>query len=344
MKKELRNMLSPSECRKKLVLEAFPRRTLSFYRYVRIADPQAMRDLLFLEWSALGVLGRIYVSQEGINAQLNVPESNLQYFIQNLDSRTEFKNMPMKYGVEEGESFIKLTIKVKNFIVADGLPAGSYDISDVGTHLTPDEFDRALEEKDTLVVDVRNHYESRIGHFEKAFCPDVDTFREALPAVKEYLKGKEDKKVLLYCTGGIRCEKASAYLKANGFKNVHQLYGGIINYAHETRNRGVAPHFLGKNFVFDERIGERITPDVLSKCDQCGKSCDDYTNCKNAICNLLFIQCADCRERMSNCCTDECRYVASLPQEKQRSLRKGQPSHTYDRFLSRQRPSCTLFQ
>src|SRR5690606_38175713 len=122
------------------------------------------------------------------------------------------------------------------------------------------------EKKDTLVVDMRNHYESEVGHFENAICPDVDTFREALPKVADELKGQKDKNVLLYCTGGIRCEKASAYFKHQGFQKVYQLHGGIIQYAHEIKEKGLPSKFKGKNFVFDERVGERITADVLSEC------------------------------------------------------------------------------
>ena len=170
---------------------------------------------------------------------------------------------------------------------------------------------------------MRNHYESEVGHFQGAILPDADTFREELPLVIDELKDKKDKKVLLYCTGGIRCEKASAYLKHNGFKDVNQLYGGIISYAHQIKEKGLENKFIGKNFVFDERLGERITDDIIATCHQCGNSCDDHTNCKNDDCHLLFIQCKSCAEKYQGCCTPECQEVTNLPVEDQRKLRKG---------------------
>lgn len=139
----------------------------------------------------------------------------------------------------------------------------------------------------------------------------------------DHLKGQEDKKVVMYCTGGIRCEKASAYFKHKGFKDVHHLKGGIIQYAQEIKEQNLESKFKGVNFVFDERIGERITEDILSECHQCGKPCDTHVNCKNDDCHLLFIQCEKCAEKMSGCCTPECVKIAALPIEEQRELRKG---------------------
>jgi UPF0176 protein len=172
-------------------------------------------------------------------------------------------------------------------------------------------------------VDMRNHYESEVGRFDRAFCPDADTFREELPLVVDHLKGMEDKKVVMYCTGGIRCEKASAYLKHKGFTDVHHLHGGIIQYAKEVKEQGLPSKFRGVNFVFDERIGERITDDVISACHQCGKPCDRHVNCANNDCHLLFIQCEECSAAMNGCCTPECRQTAALPEEEQKRLRKG---------------------
>lgn len=170
---------------------------------------------------------------------------------------------------------------------------------------------------------MRNNYESMIGRFENAITPNAFTFREELPLAKEALRGNEEKKVLLYCTGGIRCEKASAYLKHHGFKNVYQLHGGIIDYKHQIEREGLPSKFKGKNFVFDERLGERITDDVLAQCYQCDTVCDDYTNCANVECNLLFIQCTECKEKFSGCCSTECQAIAALPEAEQIKRRKG---------------------
>ncbi len=319
---KLANNLSKEQAIKKLEQETFSRRTLSFYRYVRISDPQGFRDQLYAEWMELGVLGRTYVSQEGINAQINVPEPQWDAFIANLESHRELTSMPLKVAIEQGESFYKLTIKLKKQIVADGLRHDTYDIENVGTHLTAEEFNKLAESEDAIIVDMRNAYESEIGRFENAICPDVDTFKDALPEVSKTLQDKKDKKLLLYCTGGIRCEKASAYLKHEGFKDVYQLHGGIINYKHEIEQKGLPSKFKGKNFVFDERRAERITSDVISNCHQCGALSDNHVNCRNEMCNLLFIQCEACTESYNGCCSTKCKETAALPLETRLSLRK----------------------
>ena len=200
---------------------------------------------------------------------------------------------------------------------------GTNDVTNVGNHLSAKEFNDAMENPETIVVDMRNHYESEVGHFKGAICPDADTFREELPMIINELEELKDKKVLLYCTGGIRCEKASAYLKHKGFKDVNQLHGGIIDYTKQVNEQGLENKFIGKNFVFDERLGERITDDIISECHQCGEPCDEHTNCANDDCHLLFIQCKKCQEKYDGCCTPECQEIAALPIEKQRELRKG---------------------
>ncbi|MDP2838396.1 MAG: rhodanese-related sulfurtransferase [Candidatus Moranbacteria bacterium] len=321
---QLRNHLSKAEARKLLAVEPFSRRVISFYRYVILSDPKQLRDELFAEWVKLGILGRIYVAKEGINAQMSVPEPNFEAFQKLLYKCTAFHGVPFKVGVEqEDDAFWKLTIKVKRQIVADGLQPGDYDVTNVGAHLSAREFNDMLKRPETVVVDMRNNYESVIGHFEGAICPPAYTFKEELPLVKEALKGQEDKEVLLYCTGGIRCEKASSYLKHHGFQNVYQLHGGIIDYKHQIQREGLPSQFKGKNFVFDNRLGERITDDVLAKCYQCDSTCDDYTNCENVECNLLFIQCAACKETFAGCCGVECQAIAELPETEQLKLRKG---------------------
>lgn len=319
-------------------------KTLSFYRYVLLENVHLLRDKLHAEWSHLGVLGRVYLAQEGINAQICVPEVNFEKFIQALEAYPEFKSMPLKLALEEkGHSFSKLTLKVKSQIVADGLEPGQYDIADVGTHLDPEGFNALMEKSETLVVDMRNHYESAIGRFEGAICPDADTFREELPMVRALLQGKEEQDILLYCTGGIRCEKASAYLKHHGFKRVYQLHGGIIHYAQTVRQKGLDSKFKGKNFVFDERRAERITEDVLSQCHQCGAPSDEHVNCGNEMCNLLFIQCDSCHERWGGCCTPECLDIAQIPEEERRKLRKTcQKPTNLEHYRKSLRPGETL--
>jgi UPF0176 protein len=310
----LRNHLDKEEALKRVASEPFERIVVSFYRYVRISNPEQLRNALFAEWQALGCLGRIYLSQEGINAQMSIPEPQFEQFKKELFKRNEFKNILFKIGVDQSnDAFWKLAIKTKHQIVADGLAPGEYDVTNVGTHLSAKEFNQKITEGAT-VVDMRNNYESAIGKFEGAITPNAYTFREELPMAVEMLKGKEEEPVLLYCTGGIRCEKASSYLKHKGFKNVYQLHGGIIDYKHQIEKEGLQSKFLGKNFVFDGRIGERITDDILGKCYQCFSACDDYTNCAEQKCNLLFIQCQACQEKMNGFCSDVCKEGKYTPQ------------------------------
>ena len=306
------------EAKKALLAEDFSRTPISLYRYVRISDAEAMRERLFQGWRDLGVLGRVYLATEGINAQVSVPDHHIDDFRLFMDSFSEFKDVPFKVGVENGEAFTTLQIKIKKQIVADGLTQDDYDIENVGNHLTAHEWNEAMANDDTIVVDMRNHYESEIGHFDGAVCPEADTFRDELPLVADTLKGNEDKKVLLYCTGGIRCEKASAYLKHQGFKDVNQLHGGIINYKHQVEREGLANRFLGANYVFDGRGRERIGCDVISTCHQCGDPCDRHVNCKNTVCNLLFLQCDNCEQKTNRSCSKACKRITSLPEAQQK--------------------------
>ena len=299
------------------------RLTLSFYKYAQIANPELFRDHLYITLDNLGVLGRIYVANEGINAQVSMPTANLEKFREALYSITFLNGIRLNIAVDDdGRSFFKLKIQLKEKIVADGLSDETFDPSNKGKHLSAPEFNEIAKDANTVIVDMRNHYESEVGHFEGAICPDVDTFREALPVVEEMLADQKDKNLVMYCTGGIRCEKASAYYKHRGFENVYQLEGGIIKYAQDAKDAGLPVLFKGKNFVFDERLGERITEDIISKCHQCGKPCDDHTNCKNVGCNLLFIQCEECAAQHEGCCSNECREVTQMSEEDQKAWRK----------------------
>ncbi len=322
---QLYNKLSAQERAELIDKAGKDRLTISFYKYHKIENPQVFRDHLFITWDKLEVLGRIYVSYEGINAQLSVPAENFKDFKEHLDSISFLENVRLNIAVEQdNKSFLKLKVKFREKIVADGLNDDSFDVTDIGVHLKAEEFNAMLADPNTVCVDMRNHYESEIGHFDGAVTPDVDTFRDSLDIIEEDLKDhKEDKNLLMYCTGGIRCEKASAYYKHKGFKNVYQLEGGIINYMRQVEESGIENKFKGKNFVFDHRRAERITDDVVSNCHQCGEPCDTHVNCDNEACHLLFIQCPKCAEKMNNCCSDDCAEIAALPYEEQKALRKG---------------------
>ena len=339
-KKELLfNKKSREQLKEELAVEPFDRITASFYAYTLVDDPLSFRNDLYLTWQDIGVFGRIYVADEGINAQLSVPERRWDDFIESMRSRPVLKDIPIKKAIQDGTSFYKLTIKVRKELVAYGIPEDSYDMRHVGTHLTAEEFNQALDNPDTTVVDMRNYYESEIGRFKTAVIPDVETSQELLQEVKHVLKGKEDEPVLLYCTGGIRCEKASSYLLKQGFKKVNQLQGGIIQYAHDVKEKGLASKFIGKNFVFDHRLGERVTDDVIAECHICGATCDRHTDCRNDACHILFIQCEACDKELTGCCSKECREFASLPVKRQIELRKD-PTRVVSRtfFDSRVKP------
>ena len=320
----LHNKINSEELKRKIKESDVPRTTISFYKYHYITDPQAFRDQLYICWNELGVLGRIYVADEGINAQLSVPTENLEAFKAHLESIDFLAGNRLNIAVEDdGKSFFKLAIKVRKKIVADGINDPEFDVTNIGTHLKAEAFNALTDRDDVVIVDFRNHYESEVGHFEKAILPDVVSFREQLPKVAEALKDQKDKPIVMYCTGGIRCEKASAYMKYKGFKEVYQLEGGIIHYANQVKEQGLKNKFHGKNFVFDERLGESISSEVIAHCHQCGALCDTHTNCANVACNLLFIQCPECKAKMQNCCSDECEHIAALPEEEQKALRKG---------------------
>ncbi len=298
--------------------------TISFYKYYWIRNPQLFRNHLYLLLNDLEVLGRIYVANEGINAQISVPEENYSLFQSSLDEIEFLQGIRLNAAVEDnGKSFFKLKIKVRPKILSDGLQDDTFNVTNIGKHLNAKEFNELTENDNTLIVDMRNHYESEVGRFRDAICPDADTFREALSLTEDELASHRDKHIIMYCTGGIRCEKASAYFKHIGYKHVYQLEGGIIKYARDAHKLGIENKFIGKNFVFDERLGERISEDIIAKCHQCGKPCDTHTNCKNVGCNLLFIQCETCAEENERCCSRECLEILHLPEEEQKKLRKG---------------------
>jgi len=341
---QLYNTLSAKERAAILEEAGEDRLTLSFYQYAKIGNPELFRNHLFLAWDALEVLGRIYVANEGINAQLSVPAKKFKAFKNFLDGIYFLENCRLNIAVEQDlKSFLKLKVKVRHKIVADGLSDDTFDVTNIGVHVDASKFNALIEDPDTVLVDMRNHYESEIGHFKNAVTPDVDTFRDSLDIIEEDLKDhKEDKKLVMYCTGGIRCEKASAYYKHKGFKNVFQLEGGIIEYTRQVNDQGLENKFLGKNFVFDHRRSERISDDVISNCHQCGAPCDTHINCANEGCHLLFIQCEVCSEKMEFTCSKECHEIIQLPYETQKELRKG--THASNKIFKKGRSTKLAFK
>ncbi len=320
---ELRNLVSKEELKKRLQTDDEPRKTVSFYKYHPIENPREFRDELFVNLGNLGVLGRIYVASEGINAQISVPEKNFGDFKNYLYSVDFLDGVRLNIAVDDdGKSFWVLHIRVRKKIVADGIDDPNFSMSRRGAYLNAEEFNAMTENPETVVVDMRNYYEYEVGHFENALEVSSDTFREQLPMAVEMLEDQKDKNIIMYCTGGIRCEKASAYLLHNGFTNVFHLEGGIIEYVHQVKNKGLKNKFKGVNFVFDNRLGEQITDEIISHCHQCGEKSAAHRNCENEACHLLFIQCGDCREKFDGCCGEDCQNNKNLPPEKQKELRR----------------------
>ena len=322
---QLYNKLSAEERAQIIDKNSQERITLSFYKYFNLGNPSLFRDHLFILWSKMDVLGRIYIAKEGINAQLSVPKESLDRFKKSISDIVPLDNIRLNIALEHySKSFLKLTIKIREKIVADGLDDLSFDVTKIGEHLDAQKFNQMLNHRNTVCIDMRNHYESEIGYFKGAVKPDVDTFRESLETIDEELeKNGKEKNYLMYCTGGIRCEKASAYLKHKGIKNVFQLEGGIIEYARQVKEGELENNFLGKNFVFDKRMGERISDQIVSNCHQCGNPSDTHVNCANESCHLLFIQCDECKEKMDSCCSKECIDIIELSYDKQKALRRG---------------------
>ena len=320
----LHNRISRKELKQRIADDPTPRTTISFYNYQYIAEPEEFRNQLYIALKDLGVLGRIYVANEGINAQISVPSANLDLFRQYLYSLEGFDGLRLNIAVDDnGKSFFVLDIKVRHKIVADGIDDPTFDMRNKGKYVDAEGFNALSSKENTVIIDMRNHYEFEVGHFQNAIEVPSDTFREQLPMAVDMMKHNKDTNIIMYCTGGIRCEKASAYMLHQGFTNVFHLEGGIINYARQAREKGLENKFIGKNFVFDDRLGERISNEVIAKCHQCGKPCDTHVNCKNEGCHLLFIQCEECAGKYDACCSTECQNIIHLPEEQQKELRKG---------------------
>ena len=337
----LHNRVSQKELKERLYQETEPRKTLSFYRYFPVPDPQKFRDELYLGLNALKVYGRIYVAKEGINAQISVPQSRFEPMKDFLYSIAPLHGVRLNVAVDDdGRSFWVLKIKVRDKIVADGIADPAFDMSRKGKYVDAKGFNELTEDPNTIVVDMRNHYEYEVGHFENAIEVPSDTFREQLPMSVDMLQGDKDRNIIMYCTGGIRCEKASAYLLHKGFRHVFHLEGGIIHYSNTVKEEGLENKFKGKNFVFDDRLGERISTEIIARCHQCGQPADTHTNCKNEGCHLLFIQCAACAARYEGCCSESCQATIHLPPEDQKRIRKGidKGAHIFNKAKSRLRP------
>lgn len=309
----LHNRVSRKQLKEIVQSDNIPRNTFSFYCYFPILDPLLFRNTWYHYLKKIGVMGRIYIANEGINAQINCPVDNLEKLKSFIYAEPALHNLRLNKAVDENKnSFYVLDIKVRKKIVSYGIEDSSFSVHNKGRYVNAAEFNKMLENPSTLVIDMRNHYEYEVGRFKTAVEIPSDTFREQLPMAEKMFKGDKDRDIIMYCTGGIRCEKASAWMLHKGYKNVFHLEGGIINYVNQVKENNLENHFIGKNFVFDERLGERITDDIIASCHICGSPCDTHVNCANSNCHLLFIQCDSCNKEYDGCCGDKCKSVIEL--------------------------------
>lgn len=320
----LHNRVSRKLLKEKAMADTNPRVTLSFYCYFNILDAKLFRDDWYKKLNAIKVFGRIYVANEGINAQINCPVEHFEELRSFIYGYPEMNNLRLNKAVQEdNHSFYVLDIKIRNKIVADGIEDPTFSMDNKGKYVNAFQFNEMVKDPNTLVIDMRNHYEYEVGRFKQAIEIPSDTFREQLPMAAAMFEAEKDRNIIMYCTGGIRCEKASAWMLHKGYKNVFHLEGGIINYINQVKDNQLQNEFIGKNFVFDERLGERITDDIIANCHICGKSCDVHVNCANSACHLLFIQCDDCKTTLDGCCSKDCQTFIHLPEEEQKLMRKG---------------------
>jgi UPF0176 protein len=276
----------------------------------------------------LSLKGTILLSLEGINFFLAGSAKDINSFVNYLRTDPKLSDVRPKESWSEAQPFKKMLVKIKREIIRMNHPtikpenarAPSVSASQLQAWLQSGKDD---EGREVVTLDTRNDYEVLDGRFKDAIEYNIGHFGEFPEKAKQNIASLQNKTVVSYCTGGIRCEKASAYMLHQGFKNVFHLEGGIINYANKIKEAGIESKFKGKNFVFDDRLGEKITEDIISKCHQCGAPCDTHTNCKNDGCHLLFIQCPSCAETYAGCCTQACTDIVHLPEEKQIELRKG---------------------
>lgn len=276
-----------------------------FYKYVKIDNPQEIMHWQRALCSKNNLKGRILLGAEGINATIGGEDQEIENYIKEMNNHPLFGGIDFKESPGNADCFPKLVVKVKKEIVHLGLDPETITTEGNGKHLKPKEVHELLNNKpeDLVIFDARNKFEWEVGRFNDAILPDIDYFRQFPEYVDQNLEQFKDKQVLMYCTGGIRCERASTYLKLKGVaKEVYQIEGGIHRYIEQFPDG----HFRGKNYVFDSRVTMRANDDILGKCYICAAPNDDFTNCINARCNEHYTCCQDCKDKFNNCCSQNC--------------------------------------
>ncbi|WP_347550214.1 rhodanese-related sulfurtransferase [Pseudalkalibacillus hwajinpoensis] len=288
--------------------EASAYQVLLYYQYVEIEDPEyfARKHLKFCK--SLELKGRVLVGKEGINGTVSGMEENTEAYMEEMRNDPRFEDMVFKIDKVEGHTFKKMHVRARDEIVSLRLEEDINPKEMTGNYLEPKDFMEALEDDDVIVIDARNDYEYDIGHFRNAIRPDIKAFRELPEWIEANLADKKDKKVLTYCTGGIRCEKFSGYLMKKGFSDVSQLHGGIVTYGKDPDVQG--KYFDGKCFVFDDRLAVDVNrtdeAKVVGECYHCQTPADTYINCANMECDKLHIVCEECEKTHLHYCSASC--------------------------------------
>jgi UPF0176 protein len=292
-------------------------KVLLYYQFTRIGDPKSY-TAQHLKWCrSLGLLGRILIAEEGINGTVSGTAEACREYMDGLEADPQFAGITFKIDDADGHVFRKLYVRERDEIItltAEGLNGKQFHPNDrTGTHLSPTEWRERMSDPDAILLDGRNNYESAIGHFKNALCPDLENFRDFPAWIEENLGDSKDKPILTYCTGGIRCEKLSAWMIDAGFTQVFQLSGGIVSYGKDEQVQG--DQFDGSCYVFDERIAVPInhteSRTTLSRCHHCDAPSEDFTNCLNVLCNLHMALCPTCAELLDGCCSEACKTADS---------------------------------
>jgi UPF0176 protein len=278
---------------------------LLYYYYTPIQDPEAFREEHHLLCLELNLLGRIIVAAEGLNGTVSGLREDCEKYMAAVKADARFKDIDFKVEPSDKHVFTKLHVRCKPEIVHSSLRHLAPQ-EKTGIHLSPAEFKKIKDQDDVVILDVRSDYEHLVGKFKNALTLDIENFRD-FPEKVEELKPLKDKKIITYCTGGVKCEKASAFLLEQGFQNVYQLHGGIIKYGLEEGGED----FEGKCYVFDNRLTvdvNKVNPKIISRCYICQEPSDRMVNCANPTCNIHVPMCESCGETMEGTCSDTCKH------------------------------------
>lgn len=293
-------------------MEDSPYLVLLYYLYVELPDPETYRDEHYALCERLGLKGRIIIAKEGINGTVSGTKENCEEYMRIMHDDPLTSSMTFKIDEERKHAFPKLSVKARNEIVTLGLGDDDFSPTETtGKHLTPEQWQETMQEPGTVILDARNDYEYDLGHFKKAIRPDIGNFKELPEWIRKHRDQLEGKKILTYCTGGIRCEKFSGFLVKEGFHDVNQLLGGIVEYGKDPKVRG--KDYDGECYVFDQRVSvpiNRVNPEIVSMCKHCGSPCQRYINCAHPPCNAQHFCCEQCEPTSNRYCCSECKTAA----------------------------------